>query len=44
MTELVLPPVLLLLLQWILTMASSTGLQLDDWQDAFDTLMNNALA
>lgn len=35
---------LLLLLQWVVTIASSTGLELRDWQDAFDTLMDNALA
>jgi hypothetical protein len=34
---------LVLLLQWVVTIASSTGLELNDWQDAFDTLMDNAL-
>jgi hypothetical protein len=33
-----------LLLQWVVTIARRTGLGLKDLQDAFDKLMDNALA
>jgi hypothetical protein len=33
-----------ILLQWVVTVATSAGMELQDWQDAFDTLLGNALA
>jgi hypothetical protein len=30
-------------MQWIMVVSSSAGMQLEDWQDAFDTLLDNVL-